>query len=267
MKLNKLAFSLLGAWALALPALAGPAPAKNPAPVAPPPEEEELGFTLSAGYDSHYIFRGVEYAEHWISTGLALDVPLVDNISLNLDANFGATAGDNSVLQDFDLGSYERLELGAGITADAGFAEVGLGYRWYHHMGDLNRVLEDGHEVGLTLAKSIGPVNVGLGSYYDFAVEGWYFEAAVNSEIKLTDSISLVPGVGIGYGVDYNYHVERFHGIDGFTAVNVSLALPIKLCKSATVTPYIAGNLPIDALDDLGEDNQLYGGVSLSVRF
>lgn len=266
MKLKKLALSLLGVCALALPALAGTAP-KNPEPVAPPPEEEDLGFTLSAGYDSHYIFRGVQYAEHWISTGLALDLPLVDAVSLNLDANFGATAGDNSVLRDFGLGSYDRLELGGGVTADAGFAEVGLGYRWYHHMGDLNEVLEDGHEVGLTIAKSIGPVNIGVGSYYDFAIEGWYFEAAVNSEITLTDAISLVPGIGIGYGVDYTYHIESFGGVDGFTAVTVSLAVPIKLTKTATLTPYVAGNLPIDALEEAGEDNQLYGGVSLSVRF
>jgi hypothetical protein len=264
MKLNKLAFSIVGAIALALPAFGGTAPAKNPAPVAPAPEED-LGLTLGVGYDSSYVFRGADFGNNWISTGLSLDVPLVDQVTATLDANYGGLADDDDNL----LGnqSYQRLELGAGITYDAGAAEIGVGYRWYHHMGDLSDILEDGHEVGLTLATSVGPVNFGIGGYYDFAIDGWYLEAAVNTEIKINDTFSIVPGANIGYAVDYSWHVQDFQS-DSFTHVGVSVAFPVKLTSRATLTPYVAGNFPLDALDDgVSDDNIIYGGVSLSVKF
>lgn len=269
MKLNAL-LKTAGFLALAAsPALAGSGKVVQQPPVVEEPETD-LGITASLGYDTHYIFRGVEFAEHWISGGVSFDIPLVDNVSLVAGATYGVTADDNVTLGGIDAVfpglSYQRLEVNGGIAVDVGAAEIGLGYRWYNHQGDLEAILDEGHEVGLTVATAAGPVNIGLGAYYDFGIEGWYFEAAVNTEIPLTDSISLVPGVSIGYAQDYSWHIAGFE-TDGFTAVNLSLALPIKLTRNATLTPYIAGNLPIDALDDAGEDSQLYGGVKLSVSF
>ncbi len=266
MTLNKLAFSFLGTLALATTGFAGTAPSgKAPAPVAPAPEQD-LGFTLGVGYDTHYIFRGLKLAEDWVSTNLDYTHSLTQNVRLDLGASYGVSADDSFL--GFDGLSYQRLELNGGLVADLGGVELGAGYRWYNHQGDGDILLEDGHEVGLTVATKAGPLNIGLGGYYDFAIEGWFFELGVNSEIKLTDRISLVPGVNVGYGVDYSYHIEgATDGVDGFTHVGLSLALPIKLTKSATLTPFIAGNLPIDDLDEKGEDDQLHGGVSLSVKF
>jgi hypothetical protein len=278
MTLNKLAFSFLGTLALATTGFAGTAPSgKAPAPVAPAPEQD-LGFTLGVGYDSSYIFRGLQLAENWVSSSLDYTLPLTQTLRLDVGANYGGSADDSfgeSLVSDvlgLDVSgaSYQRLELGAGLVADLGGVELGLGYRWYHHMGDAEAILEDGHEIGLTVAAKAGPVNVGVGAYYDAAVDGWYFEAGINSEIKLTDSISLVPGATVGYANEYSYHFDVLGSqpaVDGFTHVGLSLALPIKLTKSATLTPFIAANLPVDELDDLGEDNQLHGGVSLSVKF
>lgn len=265
MTLNKLAFSLLGALALAAPAFAGTAPSakcsKCVAPVVAP--EELLGFTLGVGYDSNYIFRGLEYGENYLTSSLDYTTSLADGIRLDAGASYGHLA--DSGLATSNGPSYDRLELGAAVVADLGGAELGLGYTYYHHMGDLDTILEDGHEVGLNLASKVSIFNVGVGANYDFAIDGWYLEAAVNTEIVLTDSISLVPGANIGYGIDYTYHLEGVVGVDDFTHVGLSLALPIKLTKTATLTPYIAGNLPLDGLE--GAENQLFGGVSLSVKF
>ncbi len=265
MKLNAL-LKTAGFLALAAsPVLAG----TSGKTVAPPVVEEpstDLGITASLGYDTNFIFRGVDFADHWLTGGIALDIPLVDNVSFVGGASYGVSADDNAIADTLSGVSYQRLELNGGVSVDLGAAEVGLGYRFYNHQGDLSNILEDGHEVGLTVATSAGPLNFGLGGYYDFGIDGWYFEAAVNSVIEITESISLVPGASIGYAQDYSWHVAGFQ-TDGFTAINLSLALPIKLTKSATLTPYIAGNLPVDALDDAGEDAQLYGGVKLSVSF
>lgn len=262
MKLNAL-LKTAGFLALAAsPALAGSSgKIVAPGPVAEEPSSD-LGITASLGYDTNFIFRGVEFAEHWVSGGIALDIPLVDNVSFVGGASYGVTADNNAVFG----ASYQRLEMNGGVAVDLGAAELGLGYRWYNHQGGLSRILEDGHEVGMTLGTSLGPVNVGIAGYYDFGIEGWYFEAAANTEIALTDSVSLVPGVSIGYAQDYSWHIAGFE-TSGFTTINLSLALPIKLTKNAVLTPYVAGNLPIDALDDAGEDAQIFGGVKLSVSF
>jgi hypothetical protein len=262
MKLNAL-LKTAGFLALAAsPALAGSSgKIVAPGPVAEEPSSD-LGITASLGYDTNFIFRGVDFAEHWVSGGIALDIPLVDNVSFVGGASYGVTADNNAVFG----ASYQRLEMNGGVAVDLGAAELGLGYRWYNHQGGLSRILEDGHEVGMTLGTSLGPVNVGIAGYYDFGIEGWYFEAAANTEIALTDSVSLVPGVSIGYAQDYSWHIAGFE-TSGFTTINLSLALPIKLTKNAVLTPYVAGNLPIDALDDAGEDAQIFGGVKLSVSF
>jgi hypothetical protein len=265
MKLNAL-LKTAGFLALAAsPALAGSS-GKVVAPQVVEEPSSDLGITASLGYDTNFIFRGVEFAEHWISGGVALDIPLVDNISFVGGASYGVSADDNAVADLLSGVSYQRLELNGGLSVDLGAFELGAGYRYYNHQGDLSNVLEDGHEVGLTLATTAGPLNFGLGGYYDFAIEGWYFQAAVNSVIEITESISLVPGVSIGYAQDYSWHVIGAQ-TSGFTAVNLSLALPIKLTKYATLSPYVAGNLPIDALDDAGEEAAIFGGVKLSVAF
>ena len=66
MKLNTLLISSLSV--LAASAFAG-APAKAPA-VVQPPAEEPLGFTVTVGYDTHYIFRGVLFAENLVTAAV-----------------------------------------------------------------------------------------------------------------------------------------------------------------------------------------------------
>ena len=274
MTINKLVFSLVGSAALAASAFAGTAPsgkcAKCVAPQVAAPEED-LGLTLAVGYDSHYLFRGLTLGENWISSSLDWTLPLTKDLRLDTGASFGTTAGDNARIgkTSFNGASYDRLELNANLVATVGQFELGAGYRWYHHMGNLGNIMTDGNEVGVNLATKLGPLNFGLGAYHDFTANGWYFEAAVNSEIKLCDRVSLVPGANIGYANHYSYNFEVAGVTPHFrswTNVGVSLALPIKLTKHATLTPYVAGNFPLNDVKDI-EDNQIYGGVSLSVKF
>ncbi|HEY2573244.1 MAG TPA: hypothetical protein VGH65_04215, partial [Verrucomicrobiaceae bacterium] len=58
-----------------------------------------------------------------------------------------------------------------------------------------------------------------------------------------------------------------YYGVNGGETIKPSLAAPIKLTKTATLTPYIAGNIPFGSLNSNGEDARVYGGVSLSVTF
>ena len=72
-------------------------------------------------------------------------------------------------------------------------------------------------------------------------------------------------------------------GITGWTALNVGIDFPIKLNSRATLTPYVAANLPMGPMKNLAHNTSygfgglggpatafhsvVYYGVTLSVRF
>lgn len=266
MKPNRIALTLAILLTLTLAARAGMvAGGKLGEVVVATPADQELGLTLGLGYDSAHVFRGAEFGGDWLTGALSLDLAIGESVSATFDTRYGALAGrDESFVGGAD---FDRIEAGAGVTYSGGLAEVGLGYRWYHPDGDITGILEDGHEAGLTLGTSVGPVNIGLGSYHDFSRGGWYFEAAMNAEVKVTDRFAIVPGASLGRAIDYGWQVRDLSR-DGFTHLGVSLAFPVQVTSRATLTPYIAMNFPLSALDGtFSDDDRLYGGVSLRVRF
>lgn len=252
MKIKSLLIPALSA-AFAVSAFAG-SPGKAPA-VVQPPADEPLGITATIGYDTNYVYRGINFADNLVTAALDGNFAINDTLSINAGAWYGSSVDDSFVLG----GSYEELDLYAALMAKVGAATVGLKYQHYFYFGDSD-VLEDIDELGLLLSAAVGPVDVIAGAYYDFTAEGFYFETGVSHTFAVTDRISLVPAALVSYGNDY-------YGVSGFNHVKLSLSAPIKLTKTATLTPYIAGNLPIDALDNLGEEDRVYGGVTLSVSF
>lgn len=337
MKLNAL-LKTLGFLALAAtPVVAGtmaPAP-KNP--IAPAPVNDDLGINASLGYDTNYIFRGVNMGQHWVRSAIDGSLLLIGgagedagNTYLNWDVQFGTLAGDQDSLSSsvnrFASGnnaeaSFQRLQLGAAIAHDFGPATISLGYRYFRNMGDaaqqstLNNAtgrafgMNDAQEVSLGLATSIGPIDLASSAIYDITNQGWYFDVTASTTVAITDSISFVPSVNVGYAKDYAWQLTRDtanviaggrgglggpggdakHDYTGWASANVSLAFPVKLNSRATLTPYIAANLPLSGLQNLGAayrnnsnvvgggntlggpdgafKSLLYGGVTLSVRF
>lgn len=256
--LSKLSLlTVLGLTVGTLPVLAGPA-AKAPAPVAPP-VETPLGLTLGVGYDSDYVFRGLETTKNLVRASLDYTHPLSDVFSLNLNAWYGSGAGDQTVAWAGG-GSYEELDLSASLLAKVGSFTVGVKYTRFDYFGNASDFVEDVNEVGIVLGTSVAGFDLGFYGAYDDATEGYYFEYTVSRKIQITDSISLVPGVLVSHTSDY-------YDVDGGNNVLLSLSLPIKLTKTATLTPYIAGNLPFDSLEQTGESSRVFGGVSLSVSF
>jgi hypothetical protein len=247
----------LGMSVFAASAFAG-TPAKAPA-VVQPAVEEPLGFTLSVGWDSHYIFRGVEFCENLVWSQIDGTIPLTDMLSLNVGAWYGTSADDSGVFNPpGGSGSFHELDLYAALLADLGPVTVGAKYTAYLYDGDAGP--SNINEVGLILSTTVGPLDIIAGAYYDDETDGFYFETGASHTFAVTDRISVVPAALISYADDY-------YGVSGFNHVKVGLSTPIKLTGTATLTPYVAYNIPIDALDDIGEDDQFYGGVALSVSF
>ncbi|WP_395735574.1 hypothetical protein [Prosthecobacter sp.] len=325
----------LGLMALAsTPVLAGTAPApKNP--IAPAPVDDDLGIVASIGYDSNYVWRGINYGQHWVRAGLNGAILLAGgagedgagSTSLLWDVNYGSLAGDQDsfspTLPAFvgvpTTSSFQRLSLGAAVSHDLGPVSISFGYSYIHNMGllangsGLNSIpgvtggygMNDIQQLTLGVSSNLGPVNLSSSANYDLVNGGWYFDLNAKSTIAVTDAISIVPHAGLGYGINYNAGFTQgsrnliggggvngifggsayTKGITGWTALNVGLDFPIKLNSRATLTPYVAFNLPMGPFQNLARSSTqpyapgigggpatafhsvAYYGVTLSVRF
>ncbi|MDI1312517.1 hypothetical protein, partial [Prosthecobacter sp.] len=292
------------------------------------------GITASIGYDSNYVWRGINYGQHWVRAGLNGAILLVGgaaedgagSTSLLWDVNYGSLAGDqDSFSPNFpaftgikNTASFQRLQLGAAISHDLGPVAVSFGYSFIHNMGDLangsgiNQLpffgngngygMNDIQQLTLGVNTDLGPINLASSANYDLFNGGWYFDLTAKSTIAVTDSFSIVPHAGLGYGLNYNAGFTQASrnlvgggglfgqsaaqgGISGWTALTVGIDFPIKLNSRATLTPYVAANVPMGPMENLaasatrdygfgiggGPDtpftNIVYYGVTLSVRF
>ena len=258
MKLNSLLLPILSA-ALVVSAQAGTS-AKAPAQCQIAPEEATLGVTATLAYDTDYVFRGVLFAQNLVSGNIDVVVPIDKTFSLDLNAWYGASV-DDSAATFAGGGSYGELDLSATLLAKIGSnLTAGLKYTWYDYVGNAGKSVKDINEIGVTLATTLKTIDLSAGGYYDFTARGYYYEFGVSHSFKITEHISLVPGALISFA-------DHYYGVNGGNHVKVSLAAPIKLTKTATLTPYIAGNLPYDSLKSAGEKERVYGGVALSVTF
>jgi hypothetical protein len=257
MKITKLLALTLIALATAAGSANAGASAKNPsAPSdAIAPVDDSLGFSISGGYDSKYIFRGVDFGDNLVWGSLSIPIKITDKLTFTFAPWYGNIAD----------GEYDELDLAAGFSYDLGFGTLGLGYTWYYFPFSGF----DTNEPNVTFQTCLGAIgackiNWFSGAFCDFEAdagdEGWYFETGLNTTIALTDTVSLVPEARLTYATDY-------YGQDGFNNVLVKLGAPVALTKTATLTPYIAGSIALEGLDGIGQDSELIGGVSLTVTF
>lgn len=290
-----------------LNAYAGPSPKAPKNVVVPPPVEEPgalfdtVGATLEIGYDSRYYYRGLWFADNITWSGLSLSVPLTEQLSLGLGALYTSTVETSAGVGgpfgqgDFD---YSELDITSSLTYDAGFAKFSAVYTHYEFFdgfsgtnagvangaGELN--VSGAEEIGFTVAAAAGPVNLYSGFFYDLRIGGSYIEAGADLPIEITSWLSLVPAVKTGYGFNYYNGMGAINPgaqanivpgavstqgarSSGFTHLLFSLSAPVKLTKSATLTPYVAWNLGLTTRNYLNatKDNEIFGGVKLGVTF
>jgi len=248
MKISKLFVTSAVAAAASLASLqAGVAPA--PAPMAPAPSHSLLGDVtgeLSAGYDSHYIFRGSNLGQDAVWTGLDLSVPLMEGVGLGLGAWY-INPTDGGALND------DELDLYASLGTSLGMVDVSVGYTAYLYPeagGDYT------NEINVALGTELAGVAIGGLYAYDFDLENHYFELSLGYGVAITESISADASVRVGF-------IE-----EDYTHTTVSLGFPIALTGNATLTPYIAGVWPEeDSRISAGGEDEVFGGASLSVSF
>lgn len=235
--------------------LASSASAGTPAqaPVLTSPDEDTgLAIAVTAGYDSHYIFRGELLQENVFWTEASVDIPLTEQLSLNLTPWF---------LQDMDT-DYNEFDMTGALTLSLEDWEFSAGYAGFYYPrrswgGGVG--IRDEQETSLSASRSFGDFTATVLTAYSFTRDAFYFEVAAEYGLKVTDKLCLTPGVTLGWDTDY-----YAPGTD-VNHVGLMLAASYELTSWLSINSYVAGNLPFGHLRDIGED--VYGGVSLTVSF
>ena len=245
-------------FALASTAVAGPmadaGAMPDPAPIEP--VSDDLGFTLSAGYDSDYIFRGVDFGPHLVWSGLDLAHEVSPGVELSLGAWYADDFNNN--------GSGNELDLYTGVTVGAGPVDVSLGYIYYYFPGTGGT---NAHEIYTSIATEVAGIGIELYGAYDNNNiddgDGWYTALSAGYSVGITDWLAADFSAGISYNFDY--YQQTATKDEGWNNVDARIAFPIALTDNATLEPYVAGSWALEAIPV--SKNAFYGGVSLSVSF
>lgn len=256
LKMTATALSLAFTAAIA-PAFAGTVMTSDKSYTPPVPEEEVESWwsaELSTGYDSQYMFRGVDilndHGLHWTQ--------------LTVSAK-GFTIGAwyaNGIESDDD---FSELDIFGSYTYDLGPVALEVGgiyYRFPEQEGPLTDTYEA--YVGASYSP-IKWITASLYYYYDFDLfQAHYVQAKLESSIPVTESISIDPWVAVAFG-DYNNVGSAFvyDHVEGGVAVNVALN------DYVSISGYGAYARAGDGTRNIGatKDDEFWGGASIAFSF
>ncbi len=242
-------------------------------------EKEEPSADLSVAALSQYIWRGQELSRDSIVIQPSMTVSYMGfsaNLWGNLDTDPYAAQDDQKWNEtDFTL-SYAK---GFGLLGVEG------GYIYYA----LEGVDADSQEVFLTLSLDT-LLSPGLTVYRDFdTYEHWYFLLGISHSLEITEAVSLELSGSVSYLKSSD--ADTYPEIDSYAPTGdkfenfhdgvISASLPIAVAEYITVTPLLSYTFALsdDASDEMewrsagfrgktsGDDNFVYGGVTVSMAF
>ncbi len=245
--MKKLLSTLLVLASGALPAFSGEPATPSSSPLAAAEEAPSFTLDASAGYINRYIFRGVDLGRDLTFAEVLAEVPLSDSLTASFSSWYGNVRGP-----------YSEVDVTAGLSWDAGPVTLGAQFLWYHF--PTGYYLENQYETGLTVSREFGPLELTVGWYYEFEVNGHFVEAVLACPQKLNDRVSIEPALTFGYNLGYNVPGNDLNH------AGLIVEIPIKLGAHASLTPILAASVPLSALED-SEHALVYGGVKFTLSF
>lgn len=231
---------------------------------------------LSTGWDSLYMFRGVNVIPGWQGYGSSLywtDLSVTFNLTENDFLTIGTWVA-------FGIGdtNYKEFDAYAAYTRTIGNLALSLGYTYYQVLSETYGLYSHELSVGAAYAIELGPVTIIPGVNYFFNVgpapenrgfveqAGSFLEFRVDAEIPVySDVIALTPWTSFGTNFRYNVD-EAGNPFNGGNNVEVGIALPIAVSENITIAPYGAYSYQWQDLAGTKE-NTFWGGGSVTFSF
>ncbi len=256
-------------------------------------EQEEArkwwGASLSTGWDSLYMFRGVNVLRfdqdgneqkygsslYWTQLNVSFMPTENDTITLGTWFAFGLTKTN-----------YKELDVTVNYVHTFGDLAVGMGYTFYYYLAsvlyqnELNWTIAYTFNLpaGITLVPSI-TYYLNLGPEFDNFERGTgavetassFLVARLDAGIPIyKDIVSLAPWFAFGTSFDFNAQVEdNSRGFDFYTGANnieVGIGLPIKINDMITVYGYGAYSYQWQNLVGT-EPSTFWGGAKVTFSF
>lgn len=237
--------------------------------------EKWWSIELSTGWDSLYIFRGVNILRNDKDYGSSLYWTDV-NASWSVTPNDTLTVGTWMAF-GLDSTDYKELNIYAGYTKTFGDLAVSFGYTFYDvisgplYSHELNTgvAYTINLPAGITVTPSLAYFfNLGPDTGNQGLVEQWasFLLARVDVGIPLyKDIIALEPWVAMGMSFDYNYK-EDGSTYTGPNNLEFGIGIPIKV--NETVSFYVYGAYSTQWENLVGtKSNTFWGGAQVTLSF
>lgn len=230
-------------------------------------------FSLSStlGYESRYIFRGVQYAESSIQPGVTVGY---DGFYFAAWANLPIGDADFVVKPE-----WQELDLVAGWSAPVGEkASVDLGVTYYTFPNRMSGFGDTYHEDGSGLGFNTVEIYAGLSFeaplspklylYHDFMFDTWTAQGALAHSFPLAKKLSFDLAGTVGYVFDDAGGADYLYGNAG---ANLSFALS-EGASAYVGLRYGGSNIPGGSIYDNGilgttDPGGFWWGVGLTASF
>ena len=249
--------------------------------------------SLSTGWDSLYMFRGVNVLRDGVTgnewdngiqwTAASFTYNLTENDSLTLSPWMGYGLASAQSYKEFDVA------LNYAHTIDA--LTLGLGYTFYdvmngghqNYANELNASVAYNLDLGfmkltpsVTYFYNIGPDNgdydangVNRTDRGSLSSASSYLSLRLDGSVAITDRLSLNPYVG--YGINFRQNWEDTKEFNGSNNVEYGVAAPFKINNTITVSAYIAQSIAFQELGNaVNSDTRqftTFGGAKVTFSF
>ena len=246
------------------------------------------GAALSTGWDSLYMFRGVNVLSHgaygntsnygsgiyWTDLSFTWNITPSDTLTIGSWAAFGTS---NT--------SYKEVDIYATYTHTIGDLALSAGYIFYYvfptgsdlYSHELNvKAAYTFHIGSATLTPSIGYYfNIGPDSIDSSngvaKAASSYLALRLDGSVPLyKDIVSLAPYVAYGTNFQYNSRLTSSGTYDFFNGANnleFGLALPVKINSVITVSGYVAYSYAFANLYGTTNPSTAWGGAKVTFAF
>lgn len=206
---------------------------------------------VTTEYSSEKVWRGSDVGANEAAATVTTDLELPAEIGLQLSADYSTVDGTTT--------SDEATDLTAVFSKSVSDYLVSLSYTWYSEGFDQSG---DGgaQEVGLSVSKKVGPVNLSLTQY--LAVEG---DNNAYSELAgaYSSNFNVLP-VELDFSARVGYLVQD----SVFTHAEARISTDLPVVEGIVAQPFVAYSTDLggEFIDNFSGDN-FFGGIQFKRSF
>lgn len=237
--------------------------------------------SLSTGYDSLYMFRGVNQLpaeDRGYGSGIAWTA---------LSVSWAPTANDSLTAASWlafgvDDSDYKEADFTLTYTRTIGDLSLSAGYALYAVLAEPHNAYSNELSVAAAYEFTLGPITLAPGLNYVFTLgpqpdnRGYidaglgYLDLRLDAGVPLyRDLVSLAPWAAVGFSFGYNSIDQPDGSTAHFTGtdhVELGLALPISVTGSIEIAPYAAYSRALTDLIGTRRDT-FWAGLSITFSF